>query len=137
MGYPARLGEGLVTVLPRPVRRAIQRDDLLQSAGEADVAVSIVRQREHLLRDEEREAGVFSVALSHYLAQTRSPEWAIRSQAWSYAATLVSFCQYVSDPLACDHEPGWMFAQAADELRSDVPWEAHLDHDLALGVFNT
>lgn len=126
-----------MTVLPGAVLRAVRRDDLLQLASEADVAVGIVRQREHLLRDEEREAGVFSVALSHYLAETRSPEWAIRSQACSYAASLLSFCRHIAEPLGGDDEPAELFARAAAELKSDVPWEAALDHDLALSVFNT
>lgn len=126
-----------MTVLPLPVRRAVHRDDLLQLAGEADVAVGIVRQREHLLRDEEREAGVFSIALSHYLAEARSPEWAIRSQACSYAATLLSFCRYVAEPLPGDNDAAALFARAADELRSDIPWEIAHANDLALSVFNT
>lgn len=126
-----------MSTLPGPVRRAIQRDDLLHLAGEADVAVGIVRSREHLLRDDEREAGVFSVALSQHLSGTTSPEWASRSQAWFYAATLLSFCEYVSDPLVCENQPTWMFARAADELKSDIPWESDLDHDLTLGVFTT
>lgn len=126
-----------MTELPPPVDRAMKRDDLLHLASEADVAVGIVRQREQLLRLAERQAGIFAVALKHFDDAAGSAQWAIRTQALSYAATLISFGRYVGEPLPTDREPADLFQAAAQELASDVAGEEGLDHDLALGVFNT
>jgi len=126
-----------MTDLPPPVVRAMKRDDLLHLASEADVAVGIVRQREQLLRLAEREAGIFAVALRHFGDSTGSPQWAVRAQALSYSATLISFCDHVGESLPTERKPADLFQDAARELASDVAGEEGLDHDLALGVFNT
>ena len=115
----------------------MKRDDLLHLASEADVAVGIVRQREQLLRLAEREAGIFAVALRHFGDSTGSAQWAVRAQALSYSATLISFCDHVGEPLPTKQRPADLFQDAARELASDVAGEEGLDHDLALGVFNT
>ncbi|ROT31954.1 CHAT domain-containing protein [Micromonospora sp. HM5-17] len=122
------------------VDRALARDDLLQLARDAEQAVGIVRQRESLARRAENEPDVFGLALRHYLAETSSRRRAIRAQAWSYAATIVCFCERLGIPVSSPHPAEEMYAFAAEELDGapgGVLGGDGLDHDLTLGVFNT
>ncbi|GAB2940358.1 hypothetical protein GCM10027280_31000 [Micromonospora polyrhachis] len=119
------------------VSRVLARDDLLQLAADADDAVGIVRQRESLARSAERGLDVFAVALRHYLNEVESRRWAIRAQAWSYAATIVCFCDLVGIPIETPYSAQEMYASAARELTENVVDGRRLDQDLTLGVFNT
>ena len=122
------------------VDRVLARDDLLQLARDAEQAVGIVRQRESLARRAENEPDVFGLALRHYLAETASRRSAIRAQAWSYAATIVCFCERLGIPVSSPHSAEEMYAFAAGELdggpRTGFGADG-LDQDLTLGVFNT
>lgn len=122
------------------VDRVLARDDLLQLARDAEQAVGIVRQRESLARRAENEPDVFGLALRHYLAETESRRSAIRAQAWSYAATIVCFCERLGIPVSSPHSAEEMYAFAAAELdggpRTGFGADG-LDQDLTLGVFNT
>ena len=119
------------------VSRVLARDDLLQLAADADDAVGIVRQRKSLARSAESGLDVFAVALRHYLSGVESRQWAIRARAWSYAGTIVCFCDLVGIPIETPYSAQEMYASAARELTENVIDGRRLDRDLTLGVFNT
>jgi CHAT domain len=120
------------------VRRALFRDDLLTLAADADRAVGIVRQREDLPRQGPDSPTLFDLALDSQLGLAKNDSrWAIRAQAWDYAAVLVRFCRLVGTKLKTEYTPERLHELALREVtnNSPLPGVRLLDKDLTLGVF--
>src|SRR5262249_33615849 len=101
-----------------PARRALAREDLLTMAAAAAVAGGVVRQREMLPRRTEDEGNLFDLALKHQLGLALGKKgWAIKAQAWNRAAIIVRFSELVGSPVACEHTPEQMHANALRELQ--------------------
>ncbi|TQS40360.1 CHAT domain-containing protein [Cryptosporangium phraense] len=121
----------------KPVRRALDRDELLMMAIDADEAVGIVRQRETLALLAKDEKSLFSTALDHHLAvATSDEEWAARAQAWRYAGVIVRFCDLVGIPVEKPDRAKDFHARSLSALRDPDGGADDPALDLMLHTFN-
>ena len=118
------------------VRRVLMRDDLLALAMQADRALAAVKPGDVVALPSDRGPTLFNLALGELLdfAATHK-EWALKAQAWDYAAILVRFCRLVDADLVTDSTSTQLHERAISELRDDRPGH-HVDKDLTRGVLS-
>jgi hypothetical protein len=124
---------------PEAARKALDRNDLLMLARDAEEAVGIVFGREDALaHDFEDEAALFSAALRLQQAtadNTDSDD--IRLRALTDAGIIVRFCDLVGIELAAgDRGSGWLHAEVLRGLADarEIRGGEELDGDLHLGL---
>jgi hypothetical protein len=116
--------------VPSAVSRVLARDDLLTLAAAADRAVDIVARMDWDGRT------LFAMALEQQLRLAKEhPEWALRAQAFDYAAVLVRFSALVGEDLGEHETAEELHRRALAELRDEESGFV-LDRDMTIGVFN-
>ena len=109
--------------------RVLARDDLLQSAHDAEHAIGLVRQNDRLAHDTFTEPELFDQALQQQLKGVKeSGTWAGRAQYLDYAGAIVQFSELIGRVARGISAPG---AHRSRRNRLQLPGSCHSDHQTA------
>jgi tetratricopeptide (TPR) repeat protein len=111
---------------------------MLTLAHDAEEVMLAVQRRDSaatVAGDDETE-NLFRLALRRFLRQAAGDpsdrrrverDWALRSQGYAHAATILRFSAHMAGPLSCDHEVEELYRAALAQLRPDGQEELALD----------